>query len=125
MNDIEQRIRELPLPEPSEALDGRMAELFSTARLAGGANGSRRSALVATALAAGVAGFAAGLGTGEWFLAPQDTPSVGASAPPNDGGAIGAPASYVQLTDSRIGAGLDFSQSLERFQVQLTTQEGS
>jgi hypothetical protein len=125
MNDIEQRIRELPLPSPSAALDERMADLFATARASRRPPASRLGVAVGTALAAGIAGFAAGLGTGQLFLAPRGGEPIVVSAPQEREYAIGTPASYVQLTDLRVGAGLDFSRSLEPFQVQLTSQEGS
>lgn len=120
MNDLEERIRNLPRPAPSRALDERIAELLSPPREKAGPPRVLGRLLVATALAAGLAGFAAGVGTGQWISGPPSEQSRTSSP-----GTSEAPGTLVQITDARISAGLDFSQSLEPFRVQPVDQEGS
>ena len=128
MNDIEQGIRELPLPGPTTALDERIADLLSTARIARPPSRTRLGLVVGTALAAGLAGFSVGLGTGPWFVTPRQQPVIVRQASPHDDlQHAGESPKVVQLTDGRISAGLDFSQSLEPFQIHpvVHVQEGS
>lgn len=124
MNDLEQRIRDLPRPAPSRALDERIAALLaplSSAPAAQPPARSTRKLLAATAVAAGLAGFAAGIGTGHWISGPDRGPTVAGPAM-----ALETPdTTFVQYTDARISAGLDFSQSLEPFRVQSVDQEGT
>jgi hypothetical protein len=101
-----------------------MAELFRTPRVFRRPDRTRWSALVGAALAAGIAGFVAGLGTGQWMASPGQTESIAGATLPSQSREVVTPASYVQLTDLRVSAGLDFSQSLEPFHVQLASQEG-
>ena len=129
MNNLEQRIRELPRQDPSEALDGRIAALLAPAPGDGRTPPARRPSLTilaATALAAGLAGFAAGIGTGQWITAPPGQPILtDHSVRPSETVDESQATTLVRLTDARIGAGLDFSQSLEPFHLQPVEQEGS
>jgi hypothetical protein len=86
---------------------------------------ARWTVLVGTAIAAGIAGFAAGLGTGQWLVVPPEAQTFAESSPKGTDPLRYTQASYVRLIDSRVGTGLDFSQSLEPFHVHLTSQEGS
>lgn len=129
MNNLEQRIRDLPRPVPTRGLDERIAALLSPAVRDGPSPTSRRPslmALTATAVAAGLAGFAAGIGTGHWMTAPPAEQTL--AGPPverRERAVENETTTLVRLTDSRVSAGLDFSQSLEPFHVHPIDREGS
>jgi hypothetical protein len=126
MTDLEQRIRELPLCGPSSALDERLAELFAARRVRPRPDRTTWRVLAGTALAAGLAGFAAGVGLGQWTSTPQPPQGEFTAGPSREEPSFGASAAtYVLVSDSRIGSGLDFSRSVEPFRVQPISQEGS
>jgi hypothetical protein len=126
MTKIEQRIRDLPLAGPSDALDLRMTELFESARLQGRIARPAWTVLFGTALAAGLAGFAAGISLGEWMH--PSAPAQPLFASENSKGvsaAVGSAATIVLVSDSHIGRGLDFSHGLEPFRIHPVSSEGS
>jgi hypothetical protein len=127
MNDLEQRIRDLPRSVPSAALDGRITKLL---RPSPTPRPSRRDRpplrpLIATAIAAGLAGFALGIGSGQWMTPPPAEPQVGQTDARPAAKSPETRTTLVHLTDASISAGLDFSQSLEPFRVEPFEQEGS